>query len=148
MEAGTILGWQWLAAGALLLILELVTPGALLLIFFGASAIIVGLLAAAGLAGPLWWQIVLFSALSLGGLLGLRPLVLTKFHLTGSRRAVDSLVGESALAVEDMASESSGKVELRGSTWNARNVGDHPLSRGQRCIVVKVDGLTLWVRDC
>ena len=147
MEVGTIEGWHWLVVGALLLILELLTPGALLLLFFGASAIVVGLLAVAGLPGPLWWQIVLFAALSLGGLLALRPLVLTKFHLTGSHRAVDTLVGETALALEELATESLGKVELRGSTWNARNAGDNKLSRGQRCVVVKVDGLTLWVRD-
>lgn len=147
MEALTIEGWHWLAVGAVLLVLELLTPGTLLLIFFGASAIVVGLLAVAGLAGPLWWQIVLFSALSLVGLLALRPLVITKLRLTGVGRAVDALVGESATVLEELVTEGLGKVELRGSAWNARNVGDNRLSRGQRCIVVKVDGLTLWVRD-
>jgi membrane protein implicated in regulation of membrane protease activity len=39
-----------------------------------------------------------------------------------------------------------GKLELRGSTWDARNVGDTALSAGSRCLVQSVDGLTLHVR--
>jgi hypothetical protein len=32
---------------------------------------------------------------------------------------------------------------LRGSVWSARNVGTTMLTRGQRCVVVRVDGFTL-----
>jgi len=39
-----------------------------------------------------------------------------------------------------------GKAELRGTAWNARNVGDTPIAESQRCRVERVDGLTLWVR--
>jgi membrane protein implicated in regulation of membrane protease activity len=39
-----------------------------------------------------------------------------------------------------------GKAELRGSTWNARNVGETPITEDQRCRVESVDGLTLSVR--
>jgi inner membrane protein len=39
-----------------------------------------------------------------------------------------------------------GRVEVRGSTWSARNVATVALATGQRCTVVAVDGLLLAVR--
>jgi membrane protein implicated in regulation of membrane protease activity len=59
---------------------------------------------------------------------------------------VDSLVGETALVLDDIPASGFGKVELRGTAWNARNGGSASLSRGQRCTVERVEGLSLWVR--
>jgi inner membrane protein len=146
VDIWTLDGWHWLLIGTALLALELLTPGALVLMFFGVGALGVGLLWFAGLAGPLWWQITLFTALSLASLLSLRPLLRSRLHLT-RRGTVDSLVGETALALDGLAVGGVGKAELRGSTWSARNVGTKPLSLGQRCSVVRVEGLTLWLRD-
>jgi hypothetical protein len=65
----------------------------------------------------------------------------------GERREnVDSLVGETAVATEEIHLNAVGKAELRGTSWNARNVGDKPLVRGQRCVVERVEGLTIFVR--
>ena len=36
---------------------------------------------------------------------------------------VDSMVGEMAKVLEPLEPQALGKVELRGSTWNARNAG-------------------------
>jgi len=35
---------------------------------------------------------------------------------------------------------------MRGTPWNTRNVSDRPLTRGERCKVEKVEGLTIFVR--
>lgn len=145
MDALAIEWWLWLVIGIVLLALELLTPGALFLVFFAAGAIVVGLLSAAGLAGPLWVQILLFAVLSLAALFSLRRLLVARLHSTRSASHVDRLVGETALALEDMAVDTIGKAELRGSSWNARNVGLTALSCGQRCTVMRVEGLTLWV---
>jgi len=60
--------------------------------------------------------------------------------------SIDSLIGETCVAVEDMAINAVGKAELRGTSWTARNAGDKPLARGQRCTVERVEGLTIFVR--
>ena len=60
--------------------------------------------------------------------------------------SVDSLVGEVAVPLEDISVNSVGKAEMRGTSWNTRNVGDKPLARGQRCRVERVEGLTIFVR--
>ena len=139
--------WVWLVIGIVLLALELLTPGALFLVFFGAGAIVVGLLAAIGLGGPLWMQMLIFTLVSLVSLFTLRRLLLARLHFGRSDRVIDRLVGETGLALEDIAVDGVGKAELRGAPWSARNVGGSPISRGERFTVVRVEGLTLWVCD-
>jgi membrane protein implicated in regulation of membrane protease activity len=56
------------------------------------------------------------------------------------------MVGERAVASEELAAGGLGKVELRGSPWQARNVGEAAVKAGQGCKVEKVDGITLLVR--
>jgi membrane protein implicated in regulation of membrane protease activity len=60
--------------------------------------------------------------------------------------SVDSLVGEVAVPLEDISVNSVGKAEMRGTSWNTRNIGDQPLARGQRCRVERVEGLMIFVR--
>jgi hypothetical protein len=137
--------WIWILLGLLLLLAELLTPGGFYIIFFGIGAVVVGVLAGFNAAGPLWFQFILFSILSVLTLWLFREKLL---QLTqGERRKnVDSLVGETAVATEEIHLNAVGKAELRGTSWNARNVGDKPLTRGQRCIVERVEGLTIFVR--
>jgi membrane protein implicated in regulation of membrane protease activity len=61
-------------------------------------------------------------------------------------KVVDTLIGEQAVAMDDIAVQSIGKAEMRGSTWNAQNVGVSPLKKGERCTVESVEGLVIRVR--
>jgi hypothetical protein len=141
-----MLWWIWVLLGFLLLVMELLTPGGLYLLFFGVAAIVVGLLTGFGLAGPAWMEWLLFSILSVIALLLFRRPLLQKFRPEQASVEVDSLVGETALTLEDIAVDAVGKAELRGTSWTARNVGSSALARGQRCRVEKVEGLMLCVR--
>ena len=137
--------WIWLLLGLLLLFAELVTPGGFYIIFFGIGAIVVGILARFQAAGATWFQFILFSIVSVLSLWLFREKLL---QLTRARSShgVDNLVGETAVLLEDISMNGIGKAEMRGTSWNTRNVGDKPLARGQRCRVERVDGLTLFVR--
>ena len=146
MEGFVITWWMWFLFGLFLLLVEFLTPGAFYQLFFGVGAIAVGVLHAAGIQMSLPVQGVLFLGISLGALLLLRKPLREKLYRAEPGRPVDSLEGETAVALEDIAVDGIGKAELRGTTWNARNVGDSPISRSQRCRVERVDGLTLWVR--
>ena len=64
----------------------------------------------------------------------------------GNEIPVDSMVGEVATVLESLAPQAMGKVELRGSTWNARNAGDNLLEKNSIAKIVRVDGLTLWIQ--
>ena len=137
--------WIWILVGLLLCVTELVTPGGFYILFFGIGAIVVGVLVGFQAAGPAWFQFILFSAVSVLCLWLFREKLL---QLTRGRpsESVDSLVGEVAVPLEDISVNSVGKAEMRGTSWNTRNVGDKPISRGQRCRVERVEGLTIFVR--
>ena len=138
--------WIWIVLGLALLALEAATPGGFFALFFGLSGVAVGLLAALGVAGPPAMQWVLFSVLAVVALVLLRRPLRARFNLDGVRRSVDRLTGETAVALTDLAPDEVGKAELRGSTWSARNAGPETIPKGRRCLVERIEGLTLWVR--
>ena len=141
----TILWWQWLVLGLLLMLGELVTPGGFYIIFFGIGAILVGLLAGVDLAGPSWMQLLLFSASSVGLLVVFRARLLNWMQIDPQLPPVDALIGEVGVATSQLEPGAIGKVELRGSSWSARNVSNAMLGAGSRCRVLRVDGLMLDV---
>jgi membrane protein implicated in regulation of membrane protease activity len=55
-------------------------------------------------------------------------------------------VGELALARESIPPGGRGRVELRGTTWDARNTGSAEIGAGERARVVAADGLVLELR--
>ena len=141
----TLLWWHWLALGLILCALEMASGGFYVL-FFGIAALVVGALSLVGAGGPEWMQLLLFSVLSIVSLLFFRSPLLRWMHLDRSSRSVDSLVGESAVPLEDIAPGDVGRAELRGTAWTARNAAAEPLHRGQRCVVVRVDQLTIYIK--
>jgi membrane protein implicated in regulation of membrane protease activity len=96
-------------------------------------------------AGPLWFQFILFSVISLLTLWLFRGKLLELTQSKNQER-VDSLIGETATSVESIPINGIGKAELRGTSWTARNVGKKPLEPGERCKVERVEGLTIFVR--
>lgn len=142
----TMLWWYWITLGLILAALELATPGGFFLLFFGVGGILVGFLELAGIAGPAWVQWLLFAAISIGALLVFRGPLLRRLHRDDwMRPKVDALTDDVATTLEEIAPGSIGRVEMRGTAWSARNVGGGVLTKGQRCAVQRVDGLTLYI---
>ena len=135
---------MWLAAGLVLVVAELATPGGFVIIFFGIGALAVGALALLGLVTSVPLQFLWFSVLSVASLALLRGRVQSRIQ-TPPSSTVDSLVGVVAMVQERMAPRAIGRVEVRGSMWAARNTSDVTLDPGQRALVAAVDGLTLGV---
>lgn len=136
--------WIWVLIGFLLLVVEL-GSSTMHIGVFAIGAFVVGILSAVGLDLPLWAELVIFTAVSLIAFFFVRPVLMRKLRLN-EKKVVDSLVGEQAIALEEIAQGGQGRAELRGSTWSARNVGETSLTRGQRCIVEAVDGLVIHIK--
>jgi membrane protein implicated in regulation of membrane protease activity len=140
----TILWWHWLALGLILVALEMTTSGGFYMVFFGIAAIALSALRAADLGGPLWSQLMLFSVLALGALL-LRAPLLRWFELDRRSTDVDSLVGDLAVPLEEIAPGAVGRAELRGTVWSARNRASRAVAAGERCRVVTVEQLLILI---
>lgn len=135
--------WLWLLAGVVLAALELVGSGGFYLIFFGLSALLIGLLQFAGFVGAVWMEWLLFAVLSVLSLALFRNPLLRTLH--ADMMPVDKIVGEIATPVADIPAGEVGRAELRGAGWAARNLHQAPLLKGQRCRVERVDGLMLFL---
>jgi membrane protein implicated in regulation of membrane protease activity len=141
-----IVWWHWFALGLVLIALELATAGGFYVIFFGIAAIVVGILELMGISGPTWVQLALFSILSIVSLMLFRsPMLRWMNQDTPAGGDVDSLVGETAVVKQDIPAGEIGRVELRGTSWSARNRGSEALVTGRRCVVVAVDRLMLII---
>lgn len=137
--------WAWIVFGAVLLGAEVVLSTDFYLVFFGAAAILVGLLGLGGVALPVWSQWLLFAAAAVAGLVLYRNRL--RERLSRPDRELDEqVVGELAVARGAIAAGSTGKAELRGTVWNAENVGDRGLADGDPCRVDAVDGLKLRLK--
>jgi hypothetical protein len=137
--------WHWLVLGLILVALEMAASGGFYVIFFGVAALAIGGLHLFNVAGPAWFQFLLFSVISVASLLFFRNPLLRMLKLDATPDNVDSLVGETAIPLDDIAPGAVGRAELRGSAWSARNSSTVALARGQRCRVVRVERLMIYL---
>ena len=136
-------GLLWLG----LLILFLVAEGAsvaLVSVWFAAGSLVA--LIAALLGGPLWLQILLFVAVSVGLLAMLRPFVRKYLRPRISRTNVDAVVGTQGFVTEAIDNvAASGQVKLGAMPWTARSTSGDPIPTGTRIRVDRVEGVKVYV---
>ncbi len=137
--------WGWIVVGAALLGAETIVDAQFFLVFFGAAALITGALTALGLAGPVWLQWTIFGVLSVVGAATFRRRIYGMIPRSYGEVG-QGTVGEFAVARESIAPGGRGQAELRGSVWEARNVGPKPIAAGESARVESVEGLVLHLR--
>jgi membrane protein implicated in regulation of membrane protease activity len=138
--------WTWFVLGTLLLAIELFAIDAqFFLIFIGAAAIIVGLVGMLGIDLPHWLQWLLFAALSAAAMVTMRKQIYAKLR-SGATGKVDSDVHQMVRIPEELEPGKSARVEYRGTSWTALNVGKNAIPAGGEVRIESVDGLTLHVR--
>jgi membrane protein implicated in regulation of membrane protease activity len=136
--------WIWVLAGLLLIGVEL-AASTLHIGLFAIGAFTVALLVAVGVEMPLWAELMTFTIVSVVAIVVVRPILIRKLKLD-TKRVVDTMVGEQAITLDEIAPSGIGKAEMRGTTWSARNIGETVLTRGQRCVVTDIEGLLIHVR--
>ena len=142
--------WGWIVVGATLLGSELLLVDAgFYLVFLGVSALIVGLADAGGFGGEPWQEWAGFAAVSLVTMVGFRRRIYSV--LRGAGAGADSVqqgvTGEHARVIEAIAPGEEGRAELHGSQWTARNSSDETLEAGERVLVERAEGVTLYLRN-
>jgi membrane protein implicated in regulation of membrane protease activity len=135
---------MWLALGLVLMLIELATPSGFFVMFFGLGAITVGVLTGVGAGGPAWAQWLIFIVTAIVYLLLFRNRL--RGGIERPTAEVDTLVGELVVPRERILPGDVGRVDLRGTTWDARNQGSVAVDVGQRCRVASVDGLVVLIQ--
>lgn len=139
--------WAWLVLGIGLLGVEMfVIDAQFYLVFIGLSAVVVGLLGLTGVELPVWTQWLVFSGVAMVAMLAFRRRLYAMIR--GRAGVVDErlTVGDRVVITARLEPGQSGRVEYRGSSWNARNTGSAAIEAGREAVIAQVDGLTLHVR--
>ncbi|NTW50240.1 MAG: NfeD family protein [Chlorobiales bacterium] len=135
----------WIIGGIILLILEIFTPGFVIGIFgfacfAGAVAAVLGL----GLAS----QIVSFGITIAILFLGVRPFVIKHLYNrdSGHQTNVSALIGQTGFVTEKIdRSANTGRIKIGGEEWRAATGNELTIEAGQKVVIRKVEGVTLFV---
>jgi len=140
----------WTVLGLLLIAAEIFTSGFVLL-WFGIGALAAALAGMMGLGYPL--QFLIFFAISTALTAASRTIFVNYFgRRQGGEGAlktgIESLPGQVGTVVSSSrGSLHEGAVKVYGSTWTAfPAAGEEPLEAGDRVVVERVQGASLYVR--
>ncbi len=134
----------WFILGLGLFLLELVIPG-FFIFFFGLGAWVTALVCLIGNPGTNL-QIIIFAVTSVLSLVVLRRIIQKKFFYskgTQSEDVEDEFTGKEAIARIDFGGAKDGKVDFKGTTWNAESTFE--IKEGQRVIIIEKDSFKLIV---
>ena len=139
-----IMTWLWIAVCVLLVILEATTAMLVCIWFVGgsAAALIVSLC-----GGPVWLQVVLFIAVSIGLLLLLRPFLKKQTNPHKVKTNVDAEIGKKAVVIERIDNlRGTGRIMVGSVDWTARSVDDTEIEAGAQVEICEIKGVRAYVK--
>lgn len=132
----------WAAAGVILIIAEILTPGTFFFVCLGLGALLAGV---STLFTEIWWvSWLVFVSLAALLVLGSRPLVrrLEK-KVSAQRTTIDALPGKEARVVEALEPGKMGMVIVEGEKWRAE--AKERIASGEKVKIREVKGTHLVV---
>ena len=138
--------WAWIGVGIALVGVELVAADlAFYFVFIGVAAIVVGVLEAAGAELPPAGQWLTFAVLAVAAMVLFREKLYKR--LRGGLPGFDNAVaGAGRVSVaHEVPVGGHTRVALRGTQWDASNVGATAIPAGGGARVVKVEGNVLQI---
>ena len=138
----------WFIIGFVLVILEFIIPG-LITLFFGIGAWIVFLLCLF-FDFSLNIQLFIFIICSILSLVSLRKHFKSIFERRSGKISpfideLDEFIGKKAMVTKEITPNKSGRVEFRGSTWDAE--ADEIINEGKQVLIVAKNNITLSVKS-
>lgn len=140
--------WHWIILGLALLLAELAIP-AFVLIWFGLSALAVGIVLAILPTVSLTWQLTIWLLLSLALIFYWFKIFKTGHHKTRVGMA-DHAIGEIGLLVDAVAPFQKGSVRFQKPLLGSERwvcIADQEIAAGSRVKVVQVEGSLLKVEQ-
>ncbi len=134
----------WIILGAVLIVLEILIPGAVLG-FIGAAAILTGLLIHFGhLVGPVQIMLAFFIS-SILFILVLRSLVIKMYPSNSVVQNTDELtdaIGRIVEVTEDITPYRRGRVKYLDTSWEAQS--EVEIIKGNQAVIIGQDG-NCWI---
>lgn len=140
----TMLGWIWIGVAVAAIGLELLTPTALISIWFAIGALAAGICEALQLSETLQICVCLLTS----GLLAVivRPIAVKYLRGNIVPTNADRLLNEVAIVTKQISSQTWGEVKIQGTLWSAVSVDADVIEVGDAVRVVAIEGAKLLVR--
>ena len=125
--------------------------GELFTMEFSLTCLGIGFLGAAlisWLGGALWLQIAVFALVSIVCWIGVRPIALKHLYkkTKDMKTPAEDVIGKQAVVeVAIDPTQGTGRVLVNGESWKA--TAAKSLTKGTQCIVEKLNGVTLFVKE-
>ncbi|CAM2817906.1 NfeD family protein [Erysipelothrix tonsillarum] len=137
--------WVWLIVCLGMLVLEVITVGNLVSLWFSFGA-----LAALGttfLTDSVAVQLAVFAIVSVAALIMIRPM--TKNLLRGNvvSTNADRLIGRQFILNESINQDSWGKIKVHGEEWSATTADQSSIPAQTRVEVIAIEGVKLIVKS-
>ena len=136
--------WFWFGVAVVCVVVEGMTLG-LTTVWFALSAVLMIFISM--LHPPFYVQCVLFALVALLLLFFTRPLAVKFLHAKREKTNADSLIGKKALVLQTITEWEKGQVKINGAVWTAASVDGTALPAGEECIIERIEGVTLIVKE-
>lgn len=135
--------WQiWAVAGAVLVILEMLTPA---MFFLNLALACFGVAVAAFFIVDLYVLVPLWVVLSAVFLLFLRPLLNRRHAGQIAATGMGQYVGKTAKVLEPVGKD-GGVIGIFGERWEARTEHNEKIPVGSNVVIERNDNLTMYVK--
>lgn len=135
----------WIGIGIAALILELLTPSALVSIWFAVGALVAWVCALIGL--PEIVQIIVCLVVSLLFIVIVRPFAVKYLRGNIVPTNADRLINEQGIVTKRIGEQDWGEVKIRGTLWSAVSVDHVAIEVGEKVRVSAIEGAKLLVRE-
>ncbi|MDD2214232.1 MAG: NfeD family protein [Oscillospiraceae bacterium] len=137
------MNYFWIALAVIMLVLELLTPGNLIFVWFAVGAL--GGLAARALGAGLPLQIIVFAAVSLVSLLLARRFLWKKLQTRPVATNADRLIGCTFSLSQTLTQDSNVRETMEGDSWLLAPLDNQTIPAGTLVRVDHLSGVRLVV---
>ncbi|MBN1822886.1 MAG: NfeD family protein [Endomicrobiales bacterium] len=132
----------WVIASVVLLIVEIITPGAFFFACLGIGAAATALVSVFKLG--IFIEVLTFCAASILSIYMIRPIAKRFFVVSSQKSNVDALIGEKVQVTEKIDPPNHGFVKVQGELWRAESDAKH--EQGEMVEITAVEGTRVKVK--
>lgn len=135
----------WIGIGVAALILELLTPSALVSVWFAVGALAAWICALLGLNELV--QVLVCVIVSVLFIIVVRPFAVKYLRGNTVPTNADRLIGDYGIVTKEIGEEHWGEVKINGTHWSAVSVDHTIIATGVKVHIIAIEGAKLLVRE-
>ena len=133
----------WLIVAIASIVIEIITLGNLICIWFAIGALVSAILAWLKVYTAI--QYIVFFVASILAMLIIRPLAAEYLRGNTVPTNADRLIGKTGVVTREITSDSWGEVLVMGARWSAISVDNTAIKKDTKVKIMAIDGVKLMV---